>query len=212
MSEISDWLARNRDWARRFRTENPQRASELAAGQAPSVFWIGCSDSRLDPCVVMDLQPGDVFVHRNIANTVPPSDLGVLSAVQFAVGVLRVSRIVVCGHYGCGGIDAALGGDLPGPLGQWVDQVRESVRINQDELDSLDGADRHRRLVELHVCEQIRRLGHNRTVRQAWEEGSLLELHGWVLDVADFIIRPLCTQKHEGGLTYVAGGGSPLPA
>jgi len=189
---ITTLLDRNRTWAERQERENPLLFPSLANSQHPQILWIGCSDSRVPETTVLDLLPGDLFVHRNIANVVSAGDLSVLSVVQFAVEVLQVNHIIVCGHYGCGGCIAALGNKKLGLIDNWLRHIRDVRASHAKELDSLDGSARVSRLVELNVVEQVNSAKRIPTVQAAMEERGL-QVHGWVYDVSNGRIKPLET-------------------
>lgn len=184
-------LRNNRLWVERQRARDPEYFERLAKGQTPRFLFIGCSDSRVPANEITDTGPGEMFVVRNVANQVVPTDLSVASAVTYAVDALRVQDIIVCGHYGCGGVDAALGGETEGILDFWLGHIRQVARRNADELDAIpDRAHRARRLVELNVEEQIEHLKDLSVVKDALERGDV-QLHGWVYDLRDGLLRPL---------------------
>ncbi|KAA8911029.1 carbonic anhydrase [Sphaerosporella brunnea] len=180
---ISTLLERNREWAARTAQTNPALFPSLAKGQSPQILWYGCSDSRVPETTVLDLQPGEVFVHRNIANVLPATDLSSLSVLQYAVEVLQVQHIIVCGHYSCGGVNAALGQKKLGLIDSWLRHVREVRAKYEKELEGLTQKQQSDRLVEFNVIEQVRSVLKNANVQEAMEERGL-EVHGWVFDVA----------------------------
>lgn len=185
-------LANNRAWARDMLAEDPEFFSRLVAQQAPRFLWIGCSDSRVPANQITGLQPGNVFVHRNVANLVPGEDLNCHSVIQYAVEALQVRHIIVCGHYGCGGILAALRGERVGLVDYWLTSVRALRDRVQATLDSLpDETARHRRLCELNVVEQARNLSRTLIVRRAWESGQLLNVQGLIYDLGDGLLQDL---------------------
>ena len=194
---IEHLLARNRAWAERVKAADPGAFRRLARGQSPDILWIGCSDSRVPATQVIDQPPGRVFVHRNIANLAVPSDLNCQSVLQYAVEVLRVRHVIVCGHYGCGGVQAALSGKAGGAVGEWLKPVRAVRRRRRDELDALEPDARERRLVELNVIEQVRSVAAMRVVQAAWQARAGPTLHGWVYEVADGLVRVLCEHAPE---------------
>jgi carbonic anhydrase len=186
MSIIDSILDNNKRWAAEQLAADPEFFSRLSAGQAPAILWLGCSDSRVPAVQVTGLKPGDLFVHRNIANMAPPGDVSSASVVQYAVDVLKVQHIVVCGHYGCGGVGAALGDELPQPINSWVDHVRAVRDVYSKELDRLDDhAERWARLCELNVAAQVENLSQSDTVKGAWDRGQPLTLHGWIYDLSN---------------------------
>jgi len=177
----------------------------LAQGQHPRVLWIGCSDSRVSPSLIMDLSPGEVFVHRNVANLVVPSDPGLLSVLQFAVEVLSVPRVVVCGHYGCAGVDAFLNGNPGGPARDWLDNLRPVMRAHRSDLAGLEGDHLAQRLSELSVIDQVRKVAATDIVRDAWDAGADLEIHGLVYRIDNGRLRPLCHRTAGGALVLDSG-------
>ncbi|KAI5777489.1 carbonic anhydrase [Geopyxis carbonaria] len=183
-------LPRNQAWASTTASTNPALFPALAAGQSPQILWLGCSDSRVPETTVLGLQPGDVFVHRNIANLLPSSDLSSLAVLQFAVEVLCVKHIIVCGHYGCGGVNAALANKKLGLIDNWLRGIREVRAANADELKALGPKEASNRLVELNVQEQVRSVLKNANVQEAIEERGL-EVHGWVYDIANGCLKDL---------------------
>lgn len=204
MSDADSFLAANRAWARRLVEADPRAFERMAAGQAPEVLWIGCSDSRVSATQVIDQPPGKVFVHRNIANQVVPSDLNALAVLQYAVEVLTVPHIVVCGHYGCGGVQASLATPGHGAVARWLRHLRQVRQLHRAELAELRGAARERRLVELNVIEQVRNVARSGVVRDAWEAGARTTLHGWVYDVSDGLLTPLCRRAPGGASLEIA--------
>ena len=208
MSDTHRFFVANRAWARRLVEADPRAFERMAAGQTPEVLWIGCSDSRVSATQVIDQPPGKVFVHRNIANQVVPSDPNALSVLQYAVEVLMVPHIVVCGHYGCGGVQASLAAPGHGALARWLRHLRQVRRLHRAELAELRGAARERRLVELNVIEQVRNVARSAVVRDAWEAGARTNVHGWVYDVSDGLLTPLCRQSHGGASLDIAPDGA----
>ena len=183
---------RNRAWAEEMTRQDPAFFSRLARQQAPQYLWIGCSDSRVPANQIVGLAPGDIFVHRNVANVVVHTDLNCLSCMQFAVEVLRVRHIIVCGHYGCGGVLAALRDERLGLVDNWLRHVQDVRLKHASELERLpDEAGRHRRLCELNVIEQVLNVSQTTVVREAWARGQPLALHGWIYDVGDGLLRDL---------------------
>ncbi len=185
-------LARNREWSEQMHEENPGLFTELAKHQQPFCVWIGCSDSRVPPDVITGTMPGDMFIHRNVANMVVHTDMNVMSVVDYGVSVLGINNIIVCGHYGCGGVKAALGPELGGLAGTWVRHIRDVIRLHRAELDEItDDTARADRLVELNVMEQVFDLSRTVVVRDAWTSGRPVKLHGWVYRLADGLIHDL---------------------
>ena len=182
----------NRAWAAAMTRQDPEFFQRLCRQQAPRYLWIGCSDSRVPANQIVGLPPGEMFVHRNVANLVVHTDLNCLSAIQFAVEILGVGDIIVCGHYGCGGVLAALRDDKLGLVDNWLRHVQDVRRRHQEQIDALPGeARRHRRLCELNVIEQVVNVSQTTVVRDAWARGRSLAVHGWVYDLADGLLRDL---------------------
>jgi carbonic anhydrase len=182
----------NRSWARGQLARDPGFFARLCAIQNPAHLWIGCSDSRVPANEIVGLAPGELFVHRNVANLVRPDDQNCLAVLQYAVEELRVAHVIVTGHYGCGGIQAAFAPPRHGPLGTWVGHVRETRQAHAGELDALpDDAARVHRLCELNVMDQVATLRELPTVTGAWARGQALTVHGWIYDLRDGLIRDL---------------------
>src|SRR3989337_1168139 len=185
-------LRNNHVWASEMAQKDPSFFPRLTAQQAPKYMWIGCSDSRVPANQIVGLLPGEMFVHRNVANVVVHTDLNCLSAIQFAVEVLHVEHVIVCGHYGCGGVLAALRDDKLGLIDNWLRHVQDVRWKHRDQLDALpDDAHRHHRLCERNGIEQVVNLGQTTVVREAWTRGQALTLHGWIYDIHDGLIRDL---------------------
>jgi carbonic anhydrase len=185
-------FAKNRAWAAEMVWRDPEFFARLSRQQAPQYLWIGCADSRVPANQIVDLPPGELFVHRNVANVVAHSDLNCLSTLQFAVDVLRVRHVIVCGHYGCGGVLAALRSDRLGLIDNWLRYVQDVRTKYQPQLDALaTEGERHRRLCELNVIEQVVNVSQATVVRDAWLRGQELAVHGWVYDLQDGLLRDL---------------------
>ncbi|MDI1253281.1 carbonate dehydratase [Thermomonas sp.] len=192
MSALDQLLRNNRDWAERVSREDPDFFERLSTQQAPKYLWIGCSDSRVPANQVVDLTPGEVFVHRNIANVVVHTDLNCLSVIQFAVDVLKVEHILVVGHYGCGGVHAALTNARVGLADNWIRHVGDVAVKHADLLESIDGANlRHDRLCELNALEQVAHVCQTTIVQDAWAHGQQLSVHGWVYTLRDGLVHDL---------------------
>ena len=192
MRVLGQLFENNRAWAAEMIRQDPDFFSRLASQQAPQFLWIGCSDSRVPANQIVGLSPGEMFVHRNVANVVVHADLNCLSAIQFAVEVLKVQHIIVCGHYGCGGVLAALRDEKLGLVDNWLRHVQDVRAKNQAELDALPSEnDRHRRLCELNVIEQVMNVSRTTVVRDAWARGQSLTVHGWAYDLIDGLLRDL---------------------
>lgn len=184
MTELNELLDNNRDWATSKSAEEPDFFDGLAAGQSPEVFWLGCSDSRVPPTEILDLEPGDVFVHRNIANLVLGSDVNFLSTLQYAVEGLKVRHVIVCGHYGCGGVGAAIDSAPYDYVDDWVEEIKRIKRGHSDELEALDSdAERSNRLSELNVEAQVEKLAKTDIVQEAWDRGENLSIHGLIFNL-----------------------------
>jgi carbonic anhydrase len=200
---LKELFDRNRAWAADVRRRDPQFFERLRNQQAPQFLWIGCADSRVPANEICGLAPGEMFVHRNVANVVVHADSNCLSCLQYAVDVLKVRDIIVCGHYGCGGVLAALRDDRLGLVDNWLRHVQDVKHKHRIEMDRLKGeAERHRRLCELNVIEQVNNVSQTTVLREAWARGQELAIHGWIYDVGDGLL-------HDLGLTLTA---SPVTA
>ncbi len=192
MFSLANLFDNNRQWAEGQTQRDPQFFERLCDIQSPDFLWIGCADSRVPANVIVGLAPGELFVHRNIANVVPTGDTNCMAVVQYAVEELKVRHIIVCGHYGCGGVKAALGGALHGSIDRWVQHVRNVRAAHAAELDQLaDPVARWRRLCELNVAAQVQSVSQIPYVREAWQSGQSLAIHGWIYDVRDGLLRDL---------------------
>ena len=184
--------ANNRAWAQRMRAADPGFFRRLELQQAPKYLWIGCSDSRVPANTIVDLDPGDLFVHRNVANLAPPQDANYLSVLQFAVDVLKVRHIMVVGHYGCGGVAAAVDGQRRGLVDHWLHPVRELAHEHRHALDGLaDPHARLNRLCELNVMRQVRNVAADVFLQDAWGRGQEVSVHGWIYSIANGLITDL---------------------
>ncbi len=184
-------LTNNQDWANSIKQDNPEFFSESAKDQSPEVLWIGCSDSRVPPNQVIGLPPGEVFVHRNIANVVVHTDLNCLSVMQYAVDVLKVKHIIVCGHYGCGGVNASMTDDSYGIIDNWLRHIKDVSRFNHVELDKLEGIEKSNRLCELNVAEQVKNVSETSIVKGAWARQQPLTVHGWIYGLDNGLVKDL---------------------
>ncbi|QQN74649.1 carbonic anhydrase [Croceicoccus sp. YJ47] len=194
MRTFEELLLSNKGWAREMQERKADFFTEQTRGQNPEILWIGCSDSRVSPDQITQTRPGELFIHRNIANLVHEDDDNLASVVQFAVETLRVRHVVVCGHYGCGGIEAALEGNTEGPIDKWLENARQVERDHAEELKhQTDHRKRVNRLVELNVRDQLVRLSKFGPIRAAHERGDELWLHGMVYDLRDGLISELLT-------------------
>ncbi|MCU0447529.1 MAG: carbonic anhydrase [Microscillaceae bacterium] len=189
-SEIEKLLENNKDWANEQTAHNPDYFKSLAKEQHPTYLWIGCSDSRVPPDEITKTHPGEMFVHRNIANLVVQTDMNLLSVLQFAVEVLKVQHVIVCGHYGCGGVKAAMGTHQLGLIDNWLRQIKDTQRYYWQQLQALPEEARFRRLVELSVVEQVYNLGKTNIIQNAWQASGLPFLHGWVYDLENGRLHP----------------------
>ena len=198
MSALEQLLRNNREWAKRVSREDPAFFERLSTQQAPEYLWIGCSDSRVPANQVVDLTPGEVFVHRNIANVVVHTDLNCLSVIQFAVDVLKVKHILVVGHYGCGGVHAALTQMRVGLADNWIRHVGDVAVKHAALLDRIDGQNlRHDRLCELNALEQVSHVCQTTIVQDAWARGQQLSVHGWVYTLRDGLVHDLGLNVNE---------------
>lgn len=192
MSDLAPLFERNREWSEKIRAEDPGFFDRLSSIQSPEYLWIGCSDSRVPANQITGLQPGEVFVHRNIANVVVHSDLNCLSVLQYAVDALRVKHILVVGHYGCGGVRAALNNLRLGLVDNWLRHIQDVRQKHLPLLDNIaDAHDKLNALCELNVIEQVMNVCHTTVVREAWDRGQDVTVHGWVYGLADGIVRDL---------------------
>src|SRR3954466_1401180 len=186
MRVLSHLFAKNRAWAAEMTRQDPDFFKRLSHQQAPQYLWIGCSDSRVPANQIVGLLPGEMFVHRNVANVVVHSDLNCLSVLQFAVDVLKVKHVIVCGHYGCGGVLAALRDDKFGLIDNWLRHVQDVRTRHRVQLAGLaNEEERHARLCELNVKEQVVNVSRTTVVREAWARGQALAVHGWVYKLSD---------------------------
>jgi carbonic anhydrase len=192
MTSLSKLLDNNRAWVAERVERDPTFFTRLARQQAPEFLWVGCSDSRVPANEIVGLDPGELFVHRNVANVVVHTDLNFLSVLQFAVDVLKVRHVIVCGHYGCGGIHAAVAGHSHGLIDNWLRHVQDVERDYEAELAAIaDARAREDRLCELNVIEQVRNIARTTVVQDAWRNGHDVRLHGWIYGLQDGLITDL---------------------
>jgi carbonic anhydrase len=191
MKTLKHLMDRNASWADAMKRDDPEFFKRLTSQQAPEYLWIGCSDSRVPANQIVDLPPGEVFVHRNIANIVVHTDLNCLSVIQHAVDVLEVKHIIICGHYGCGGIQAAMDDQQHGLIDNWLRHIDDVERFHADELDGLDHQQRYDRLCELNVIEQVMNVCKTTIVQNAWRRGAELSVHGWIYNLANGILKDM---------------------
>ena len=181
-------------WAASIKEKDPDFFTRLSKQQSPEYLWIGCSDSRVPANEITGLLPGEVFVHRNIANVVVHTDLNCLSVLQYAVEVLKVKHIIVCGHYGCGGIKAALETREHGLIDNWLRHIRDVIRFNASKFDGLDEEEKVNLLCELNVKEQVTNVCNTTIVQKAWKKGNDLTVHGWIYSIKDGVLKDLVSQ------------------
>lgn len=185
-------LKNNQEWVKTKLKEDPKYFEKLAKGQKPHYLFIGCSDSRVPANAITDTKPGEMFVHRNIANLVVHTDINLLSVLQYAVQVLKVHHVIVCGHYGCGGVATAIGQKSYGLIDNWLRNIKDVYRLHQDELDAIDDQEQKtRKLVELNVIEQVYNLCKTSIIQKARQRHKLPKIHGWVYDIRDGLIKDL---------------------
>ncbi len=189
---IDDLFRRNRAWSIARRERDPDFFPRLARQQRPDFLWIGCADSRVPANEIVGLDPGELFVHRNVANLAPPSDINFLSVLSFAVVVLKVRHVIVCGHYGCGGVRAALLDERNGIVDHWLEPVRGTYRRNTARIDAIQSeADRINLLCELNVQDRVQDVAATTIIRDAWAAGQELAIHGWIYGLVDGLVRDL---------------------
>jgi carbonic anhydrase len=197
MSSLSHLLARNVAWAATRRAKDPEFFTRNAGTHRPTAMYIGCCDARVPADHVTGADVGELFVHRNVANQVVPSDVSLASGLQYAIEVLGVEDVIVCGHHACGGVRASLSGEAPPYVEAWIGSLRQLAHVHAPELAHLSPEDAADRLVELNVHEQIRNLSRHPSIRRAWAEGRTLRLHGWVYQLSSGLLRPLA--EYDGG-------------
>ena len=192
MSELGFLFENNTRWAEEIKAEDPDFFKKLVSQQSPQFLWIGCSDSRVPANEIVGLLPGELFVHRNIANAVVHTDLNCLSVLYYAVSVLKIKHIIVCGHYGCGGIQAALGDKQMGLADHWLRNIRDIYYNKREQFeDSLSERARVNLLCELNVAQQVANVTHTSIVQNAWDQGQDLSVHGWIYDIGDGLLKKL---------------------
>jgi carbonic anhydrase len=192
MSKLSDLFANNKHWSDEIKSNDPAFFNKLAQQQAPEYLWIGCSDSRVPANEIVGLLPGDLFVHRNVANVVFHTDFNCLSVLQYAIEVLNVKHIIVCGHYGCGGVKAAMGTKSHGLIDNWLSGIKQLYLVQKDLVSSLGNDERQlNAMCELNVVEQVNNLGQTTIVQDAWARGQELQLHGFIYGIGDGLLRDL---------------------
>jgi len=190
--QLKELLEKNRHWANKITSINATFFSDLSREQKPHFLWLGCSDSRAPAIEVVDLLPGSIFVHRNIANLVIHTDLNCLSVIQYAIDILKIKDIIVCGHYGCGGIKAAMEGKEHGLIDNWLRHIKDIYRYHHEKLDAeKDFRKRWNMLSELNIIEQVNNVCHTTIVQKAWTAGVELNVHGWIYDIESGILKDL---------------------
>ena len=204
MDTLRNLLKSNEHWAQRIEKESPGFFEKLSQQQSPEYLWIGCSDSRVPANQLVDLLPGEMFVHRNIANVVRLDDLNCLSVIQFSVEVLKVKHIIVCGHYGCGGVKAALADHPMGLIDGWLSSIKDVYRAYKEEIDALPSEEEKVRILcEKNVEAQVHHVCESEIVQKAWQSGNKLSVHGWIYNIADGRLKDLMMSKNA----YMAGRG-----
>lgn len=191
-------LENNKKWAKKIQLEDPEYLLELSQHQRPPVLWIGCSDSRVPANELICAAPGEVFVHRNIANMVVHTDMNLLSVLDYATNILKVKHILVCGHYGCGGVKAAMDNQQYGLIDNWLRHIKDVYRLHETELNAIEDFDaRFNRFVELNVIEQVHDLAKTSIVQNAWKSGQELHIHGWVYTISTGLVKDLGVNFHD---------------
>lgn len=196
MQKIHDFIANNKTWASQMKSENAKYFEDMAKGQEPEMLWIGCSDSRVPAEIIVGAEPGEMFIHRNIANQVIATDFNSQSMLQYAVNALKVKHIVVCGHYGCGGVNAALNKQSSDLVitNKWLMHIKNTYRLHRQEIDNFQTQEeRANKLVEFNVLEQVHALSHTSIIQKAWDTQGGPIIHGWVYDMEDGLLNQLIT-------------------
>lgn len=192
MRSLKPLFDKNRAWAENRRDQDPDFFTRLSNQQSPRYLWIGCSDSRVPANEIVGLDPGELFVHRNVANVVVHTDFNCLSVIQYAVEVLKVEHIIVCGHYGCGGVKTALGGSQFGLIDNWLRHIKDVYQAHQSRLEGItDEDERLKLLCEINVAQQVANVCHTTIVQNAWQQGQILHVHGWAYSLEDGLLRDL---------------------
>lgn len=200
MRKLPQLFENNRNWATRIQAANPDFFKSLVAQQSPGYLWIGCADSRVPANEIVGLPPGELFVHRNVANLVIHTDMNCLSVLQYAVEFLKIEHVIVCGHYGCGGVIASIEDRAHGLVDNWLRHIRDIYQRNQDALGQIkDRKQMLDRLCELNVIEQVINLANTTIVQDAWNRGQPVTVHGWIYDISDGLLRDLnvCLQSQQ---------------
>ncbi|NAW65004.1 carbonate dehydratase [Photobacterium halotolerans] len=214
MAEIKQLFANNFSWSEKIKAENPEFFSHLAKAQHPEYLWIGCSDSRVPAERLTGLDSGELFVHRNVANQVIHTDLNCLSVVQYAVDVLKVKHIIICGHYGCGGVAASIDNPPLGLINNWLLHIRDLYLKHRSELGTLPREAWADKLCEINVASQVYNLGNSTIMQQAWERGQKVKIHGWVYGIGDGKLTDLgvtATSRESLEVSYQSAMATILP-
>ena len=193
MENLRYLLDRNIEWATEIKERDSEHFTRLSQLKSPKYLWIGCSDSRIVPNQIINTQPGELFVHRNIANVVLEADINCLSVIQYAVEVLNVKHIILCGHYDCGGVKAVLDNNDYGVLEKWLSQIKDVFRFNSEKFQGLNHENKIDLLCEMNVKEQVKNICETAIVRKAWEEGKELTVHGWIYSIKNGLLKNLDT-------------------
>lgn len=192
MNKLNILLEQNKAWAANVKRSNPNFFLQLSTAQSPNYLWIGCSDSRVPANEITGLLPGEIFVHRNIANLVVSTDFNCMSVIEYSVVVLKVEHIIVCGHYGCGGVRAAMENTSHGLIDNWLHSIKNLYYRNKKRMDALDCEDhRYKLLCELNVMQQVKNVSHSHIVQNAWQQGQSLTIHGWIYSLKDGLLNDL---------------------
>lgn len=192
MQKLKVLFQKNQEWVKSRTQKNPSFFKEMAEAQDPSYLWIGCSDSRVPANEIVGLEPGELFVHRNVANLFPHTDFNCLSVLEYAIDLLKIQHVIVCGHYGCGGVKAAMQNHQMGLVDNWLRNIRDVYARFRDELEKIPNeADRYNRLVELNVMQQVLNVCHTTIVQNAWIRGQPVWVHGWVYDISTGMLQDL---------------------
>ena len=193
MEKLIHLFDRNLEWANEIKETDSEHFTRLSQLKSPKYLWIGCSDSRIVPNQIINTQPGELFVHRNIANVVLEADINCLSVIQYAVEVLNVKHIILCGHYDCGGVKAVLENNDYGILEKWLSQIKDVFRFNSKKFQGLNHENKIDLLCEMNVKEQVKNICETAIVRKAWEEGKELTVHGWIYSIKNGLLKDLDT-------------------
>ncbi|KXI23296.1 carbonate dehydratase [Photobacterium sanguinicancri] len=215
MADIKQLFANNLSWSENIKDETPEFFTHLAKSQHPEYLWIGCSDSRVPAERLTGLDSGELFVHRNVANQVIHTDLNCLSVVQYAVDVLKVRHIIICGHYGCGGVTAAIENPQLGLINNWLLHIRDLYLKHRSDIGALPREERDNKLCEINVASQVYNLGNSTIMQQAWERGQKVKIHGWIYGINNGVLRDLgmtSTSRESLEVNYQAAMSSILPS